>query len=363
MNNTNQVLVGDDTKLIGFSLPMLPSEARHKIIILEGVVKDKVEYDSHEVSIYDAGFRKENCSVNPLFFDGSVWSKTFIYCKYPGISELRKELLELSDVDLRKVAEASWGITSRENGKKLIQEIVDVFVRQELNVDFKASVEFANRSTREYLYRKILPRNSEPKLEIQKGRIDVLLTNEGQWLEVKSWVNLFRKRIQGRSKKGLEELWNEQSSKITEFNLDRPEVLGAYLYTGPCFMAYNGIYRKFPVSITELLKGDDETSTPANTMPTTLFCLSSALIKLGRHTKLPENGKVYRGMGAMHLPQQFWVPRGNPEWKGGVERAIMSTTTDKEVAVFYSSGKGIVAEISVGRVQMGGDMGWISMVT
>jgi hypothetical protein len=126
-------------------------------------------------------------------------------------------------------------------------------------------------------------------------------------------------------------------------------------------MAYNGIYRKFPASMMELLKGDDAT-TPDNTMATTLFCLSSALMKLGRHTKLPEDCKVYRGMGAIHLPSQFWVPTGNPEWKGGVERAIMSTTTDKEVAVFYSSGKGIVAEISVGRVQMGGDMGWISMV-
>ena len=60
------------------------------------------------------------------------------------------------------------------------------------------------------------------------------------------------------------------------------------------------------------------------------------------------------------------MPTGKAEWKGGVERAIMSTTTDKEVAVFYSSGKGIVAEISVGRIQMGGDwpgdMGWISIV-
>ncbi len=90
-------------------------------------------------------------------------------------------------------------------------------------------------------------------------------------------------------------------------------MLAAYLYMGPCFMAYNGIYRKFPASIIELLKGDDTTSTPANTMPTTLFCLSSALMKLGRDTKLPENGKVYRGMGAMHLPSQFWVPRRKPE--------------------------------------------------
>ena len=161
----------------------------------------------------------------------------------------------------------------------------------------------------------------------------------------------------------MDTLWNEKRDEIQEYKLKHSEVLAAYLYTGPCFMPYNGVYRKFPKSIVELLKGDEGSSTPDNTLATTLFCISSALMKLGRKAALPPNGKVYRGMGGMHLPSQFWVPTGKPAWKGGVERAIMSTTTDKEVAIFYSNGKGIVAEISVGRVQMGGDMGWISMVS
>ena len=65
----------------------------------------------------------------------------------------------------------------------------------------------------------------------------------------------------------------------------------------------------------------------------------------------------------MLLPAQFWVPHGSPAWRGGVERAFMSTTADKGVALFYANGKGTVVEISVGRIQIGGDVTFLSMVT
>ena len=65
----------------------------------------------------------------------------------------------------------------------------------------------------------------------------------------------------------------------------------------------------------------------------------------------------------MLLPQQFWTAQGTPAWKGGVERALMSTTSDKAVALFYANGRGTVVEISVGRAHMGGDVSFISMVT
>jgi hypothetical protein len=64
----------------------------------------------------------------------------------------------------------------------------------------------------------------------------------------------------------------------------------------------------------------------------------------------------------MLLPAQFWVPHGSPAWRGGVERAFMSTTADKDVALFYANGKGTVVEISVGRIQIGGDVSFLSMV-
>ncbi len=64
----------------------------------------------------------------------------------------------------------------------------------------------------------------------------------------------------------------------------------------------------------------------------------------------------------MLLPHEFWVPHGNPAWRGGVERALMSTTADKSVALFYANGRGTVVEISVGRIQIGGDVSFLSMV-
>jgi hypothetical protein len=326
---------------------------------VENAVQD---FDGYKVQIYDAEFRKNLCvdQQRPLFFCNQVWSKTFTYCKYPGIPELRKYLNELSPVQLRDEAEVSWGITSEHEGEKLIQAIVDSFVQYELSVDFDASLEFANNSTLESLHKDLL---GDIKQKVEPQLLVDHLNTEEKWKKVKTWVERFRKRIQGRSKKGLKELVIEQKDKIAQCALIEAEVLGAYLYTGPCFMAYNGIYRQLPQKIMDLLKGDDATNTGNNTLATTLFCISSALVKLSRCTELPKNGgKVYRGLGTMHLPPQFWVPTGKPAWRGGIERAIMSTTTDKDVAVFYSNGKGIVAEISVGRVQMGADMGWISMV-
>jgi hypothetical protein len=67
-------------------------------------------------------------------------------------------------------------------------------------------------------------------------------------------------------------------------------------------------------------------------------------------------------LGRMLLPPQFWVPHGDPAWRGGVERAFMSTTADKSVALFYANGKGTVVEIDVGRIQIGGDVSFLSMV-
>jgi hypothetical protein len=64
----------------------------------------------------------------------------------------------------------------------------------------------------------------------------------------------------------------------------------------------------------------------------------------------------------MLLPHEFWVPHGEPAWKGGVERALMSTTADKAVALHYANGRGTVVEIDVGRIQIGGDVSILSMV-
>ena len=126
-------------------------------------------------------------------------------------------------------------------------------------------------------------------------------------------------------------------------------------------MPINAICRNFPPAMLQVLQGRGGAE-QSNTLATLLFCISSGIKKLGQFARLPANRKVYRGLGAMLLPSQFWVPHGTPEWRGGVERAFMSTTADKSVALFYANGRGTVVEISVGRIQIGGDVSFLSMV-
>jgi hypothetical protein len=127
-------------------------------------------------------------------------------------------------------------------------------------------------------------------------------------------------------------------------------------------MPINAICRNFPPETLEVLQGKTATE-QRNTLATLLFCIASGIKKLGQFTRLPANHKVYRGLGTMLLPTQFWVPHGTPEWRGGVERAFMSTTADKSVALFYANGRGTVVEISVGHIQIGGDVSSFSMVS
>ena len=133
-------------------------------------------------------------------------------------------------------------------------------------------------------------------------------------------------------------------------------------FAGPEFMPINAVCRNFPQAMLQVLGGAGGTE-QRNTLATLLFCISSGIKKLGQFTHLPANRKVYRGLGTMLLPSQFWVMHGTPEWRGGVERAFMSTTADKSVALSYANGRGTVVEISVGRIQIGGDVSFLSMVT
>ena len=181
-------------------------------------------------------------------------------------------------------------------------------------------------------------------------------------LDVIDWIRLFRGRLQGRTRLGFARLAGREETKaiVDKVKMVGAELLALHLYSGPSFVVYNSICRKFPEKILDLLKGDKTVSD--NTMSTTIFCMTSGLLKLSRKTQLPEKGLVYRGLGKMLLPQQFWVPEGDPAWRGGVEKAFMSTTADRSVAMSYANGKGTVVEISVGRTQMGGDISTFSMV-
>ena len=66
-------------------------------------------------------------------------------------------------------------------------------------------------------------------------------------------------------------------------------------------------------------------------------------------THLPQ---VYRGLGGMVLPECFWKA-DNFGCRGGVEYALMSTTTHREVAIQYCGSekdRPTIFEIEVGQV-------------
>lgn len=100
--------------------------------------------------------------------------------------------------------------------------------------------------------------------------------------------------------------------------------------------------------------------TKGNMYTTTLHCINSTIVKLGKLTKAE---KVYRGISGGVLPPSFL--RANEYGvKGGVEYAFTSTTTDKKAAVRYASiGKtGIIIEVQQGMVDRGAELRWLSQV-
>ena len=64
----------------------------------------------------------------------------------------------------------------------------------------------------------------------------------------------------------------------------------------------------------------------------------------------------------MVLPEAFWGSKDG--FRGGVETGLMSTTTDRSVAMQYSGSRDgkrcTVFEILAGRVDIGADLSWVS---
>jgi hypothetical protein len=66
---------------------------------------------------------------------------------------------------------------------------------------------------------------------------------------------------------------------------------------------YNAVLRCFPPADVECLQD--------NKYETTIFTLASAVTKLSRVTTVPKDRRLWRGLGGMILPEQFW--RNFPE--------------------------------------------------
>jgi len=133
----------------------------------------------------------------------------------------------------------------------------------------------------------------------------------------------------------------------------RPEeVLGIRLYTGPQFMHYNCVLRKFPAQLVESLEG--------NTYTTTIHCINSAIIKLSRACPLDPR-VVARGSKDLRLPLQFAV-KDALGCQGDVEMGFISTTSNLDVACDYAAGglMAMVLMIERGAMDKGASIGSLS---
>jgi hypothetical protein len=137
--------------------------------------------------------------------------------------------------------------------------------------------------------------------------------------------------------------------------LTRAEVIALVMYTGPMFVIYNTILRKYPTERYGALEEKD------SLFPTTIFLLVSAIQKVSRVMVLRPGQSLYRGVdGNMTLPPHFIDPDAHG-CVGMMELGFMSTTADLKVAVSYSgveTGRAHpkVLEIRIGSVDRGADI-------
>ena len=141
---------------------------------------------------------------------------------------------------------------------------------------------------------------------------------------------------------------------VLVLNIKDSEVGALRLYTGPMYMLYNAVLRQFPKDVLAALGG--------NKYETTIFCIISGISKLSKASKIPHDRRVFRGLGSMIVPDEFWSEQEGG-FRGGVEWGLMSTTTNRNVAMQYSGAdrrRGTVFDISVGRVDLGADLSELS---
>ena len=100
----------------------------------------------------------------------------------------------------------------------------------------------------------------------------------------------------GREPQDIRELQNKPEARRAA--LRREEVIALRLYTGPMFVLYNAALRSFPEKHVEALRG--------NRYETTIFTIASGITKLSKVTGIPPGRRLFRGVGGMILPRQFW---------------------------------------------------------
>jgi hypothetical protein len=120
--------------------------------------------------------------------------------------------------------------------------------------------------------------------------------NKVQWPKKMEW-----KGRSGREAEGVEVFM--QRKQVTRARLLLVEVIALRLYTGPMFVLYNAVLRGYPEMDVECLKDKDGKE---NRYETTIFAIASGITKLSKVSDVPADRRLYRGLGGMILPRQFW---------------------------------------------------------
>jgi len=168
------------------------------------------------------------------------------------------------------------------------------------------------------------------------------------------WSDDFKTVWKGHCGRDVRPLAHFMSTEIVnKAGLKLVEVGSLRLYSGPMYAHFNAVLRNYPRYMCLSLEG--------NKYETTIFCITSGIVKLSKFSKIPSNRRLYRGLGGMILPGQFLKETNG--FRGGVEWGLMSTTTNKDVAIQYSGvdkQRGSVFEIVPGRIDIGAELSWLS---
>ena len=98
-----------------------------------------------------------------------------------------------------------------------------------------------------------------------------------------------------------------------------------------------------------------------NNYSNVIHAILSGISKLSQVSGIPEDRTLFRGVGGMKLPDCFYV-EDETGVRGGVERALLSTTTEPAVAMHYIDGRDLptVFSIQVSAVSRGASLSHIS---
>jgi hypothetical protein len=153
----------------------------------------------------------------------------------------------------------------------------------------------------------------------------------------------------------LQHFMDDKADLIKKAGLQLAEVMALRLYTGPMYLWYNNVLRfcksaTDPARLKHIVTWKENHATDEPPFVTTLHILNSAILKL---SKVQPAQTVYRGNQGGVLPKEFWEPNED-NIRGGIELGFMSTTTERAVAVKYSTGNKDKSSM-IFEIQVSGD--------